>query len=344
MSAGGWTRDCLNPTQHGHADRLPDAVPPYDNNERAWIPRLAERLPATAWRTRFAPAPTGYLHLGHIVNALYVWGIAQAYGGQVVLRIEDHDRGRCRKEYEAALLDDLDWLGFVPDIGETDSFRNIDTTHPLRQSNNPDRYAFALKTLEAKGVVYPCVCSRRSIALKATSTGGDPLRYPGTCRYAHVDGQRTTARRIRLGSWVESFDDIRCGPQSQCPELQCGDVLLRDAHNNWTYQFAVTLDDMHQHIDVVIRGEDLLESTGRQYMMAAELMRSTPPVVLHHPLLLRHDGAKLSKSNGDTGIRECRAAGESAESLLGRVAYEIGLAKSRASIAAKDLASLFLPT
>ena len=116
-----------------------------------------------AWRTRFAPAPTGYLHLGHVVNAIHVWGIARAFGGDVLLRIEDHDRTRCRAEYEDALLDDLDWLGFVPDIGSTDSFRaarhGTPHPHPQRQSDNENRYAAALAALSARDLTYVCTCT-----------------------------------------------------------------------------------------------------------------------------------------------------------------------------------------
>lgn len=317
---------------------------PYEQLGRAWIPRLADRLPQTEWRTRFAPAPTGYLHLGHVVNAIYVWGIADAYGGQVILRIEDHDRGRCRNEYEAALLDDLDWLGLAPGNIDTNSYRQNTTTHDARQSNNEERYVGRLGGLESKGVAYPCACTRRTIAQHANATGDDPLRYPGTCRNAQVPAEHTTARRLILPDTAVFFDDIRCGPQTQKPQQQCGDVLLRDAHNNWTYQFAVTVDDLHHGIHVIIRGEDLLESTGRQLMIANEFGGSAVHATVHHPLLLRPDGAKLSKSNGDQGIRECRAAGESAEALLGRVAFQIGLTKSNVPIAAADLASLFLPT
>ena len=118
---------------------------------------LAERLPPAGWRTRFAPAPTGYLHLGHLVNALHVWGIARAHGGHVVLRVEDHDRTRCRPQYEQALLDDLDWLGLEPDEGHGSGYRvkrglqGGGELHPFRQSDNGARYDAALAGLEARG-------------------------------------------------------------------------------------------------------------------------------------------------------------------------------------------------
>src|SRR6188768_2450731 len=143
--------------------------------ESSWRERLAEQLPSSAWRTRFAPAPTGYLHLGHLVNALYVWGVARAFGGQVLLRIEDHDRLRCRDEYEDALLEDLDWLGFQADIAPTTSYRDGKrpvASHPFRQSDNGPRYAAALDKLEREGLVYACECTRRTIAELAPSAPG----------------------------------------------------------------------------------------------------------------------------------------------------------------------------
>lgn len=276
------------------------------------------------------------------MNAIYVWGIARAYGGQVVLRIEDHDRGRCRNDYERALLDDLDWLGFVPDVASTHSFRDDADAHLYRQSNNRKRYQAALNALAIHGAVYPCVCSRRSIAALAAKTGEDPLRYPGTCRLAAAQAHATHARRFQLPDTAVVFDDIRCGEQTQWPQQQCGDVLVRDAHNNFTYQLAVTVDDYEHNIDVIIRGEDLLDSTGRQWLMAAALGRHAMPLTVHHPLLLRPDGVKLSKSNGDTGIRERRDRGDSAAAVIGDAAFQSGLATSPAPIDANDVARLFV--
>lgn len=268
-------------------------------------------------KTRYAPAPTGFLHLGHVVNAMWVWGVAQAHGGRVLLRIEDHDRTRCRPEYEAALLDDLDWLGFRPDVGATDEFRA--GPHPQRQSDNPARYHTALAQLTAAGRIYHCRCSRKDIAELVGDTANIETPYPGTCRHLGLGPGPGTVLRVVLDDTVEHFTDLRLGPQSQQPAAQCGDMVVQDRNRNWTYQFAVTVDDMAQEIDVVIRGEDLLSSTGRQVALARLLGRTTPPRFLHHPLLLKPSGQKLSKSSGDTGIRELRAAGHSPESVLGHL-------------------------
>jgi glutamyl/glutaminyl-tRNA synthetase len=287
------------------------------------------------------------LHLGHLVNALFVWGIARAHGGQVVLRIEDHDRLRCRDEYEVALLEDLTWLGLEADIAPTTSYRDGSEAgkkvvpHPFRQSDNSARYTSALERLDQEGLVYACECTRRMIAERAPSAPGEESRYPGTCADGHVDPNSTPARRVRLSRDIEVFDDLRLGRIEQSPAMQCGDVLVRDRHGSWTYQFAVTVDDFEHEIDVVIRGEDLLASTGRQWQMARLLGRATPPLVLHHPLLVHADGSKLSKANRDTSLRERRADGAHAESLLGEAAFLSGLAPSAEPISAREIASLF---
>lgn len=260
---------------------------------------------APGWRTRFAPAPTGFLHLGHVLNAIHVWGLAREHGGKVLLRIEDHDRSRYRAEYEAALLEDLAWLGFEPD-GVIE-----------RQRENEARYQAALEKLEQQGLVYPCTCSRKDYAADADAPN-EEARYPGTCRHRAIDPAATPARRVILAPGVESFNDLRLGPQQQEPAMQCGDLLARDRLGQWTYQFAVTVDDIAQEIDLVIRGEDLLQSSGRQLALARLLGRPQPPRFLHHGLIRHPDGSKLSKSAGDTGVRELRAAGLKPDDIIRR--------------------------
>lgn len=280
-------------------------------------------------RTRFAPAPTGYLHLGHIANALVVWGVARARGAEVVLRIEDHDRQRCRPAYEAALLEDLEWLGLVPDVGRLETFRRGPT--PYRQSDNRPAYTGGVAGLRQRGhQVYACDCSRQQILARvarpaAPGEAGSDLRYDGFCRERGLGPGPGRGLRLALPAGVEQFDDLRLGPQAQEPAAQCGDLLLRDRLGNWTYQFAVVVDDWSQGIDLVIRGEDLLDSTGRQIVLARMLGREGAPMFLHHPLLRKPSGAKLSKSDGDTGIRDLRARGIAREALIGRAAWGLGL-------------------
>ena len=245
--------------------------------------------------TRFAPAPTGHLHIGHVVNALYVWETARREGGRVLLRIEDHDRQRSRPEYEASILEDLAWLGFTSD-------------GPLvRQSERGSWYDAALDRLRAQGLVYACECTRREIS--AATPSGPELRYPGTCATKQLPDAPGRALRIRLAPSVERFDDLLQGPQAQTPSDQCGDLVARDRNGFWTYQFAVTVDDMEQGVTLVVRGMDLLASTGRQIQLARLLGRREPPRFMHHPLVMKSPDQKVSKSDGDTGIREMRAAG-----------------------------------
>ena len=296
-------------------------------------------LPPAPWTTRFAPAPTGLLHLGHAANAVFVWGIARAFGGRVVLRVEDHDRIRCRPEHERALLDDLDWLGLAPDLGTTAELRAGPS--PCRQSDRTALYAAALAGLEAAGLAYPCACSRRAIR-DGSPQGATELRYPGTCRARGLDPAAHAMRRVRLDPVEVAFDDLLLGPQRQRPAEECGDLLARDRDGNWTYQFAVAVDDLDQGVDIVIRGVDLLPSTGRQIQLAALLGRAAPPRFLHHPLLLRPDGTKLSKANRDTGLADLRAAGWGPEQVLGEAAHLAGLLPAPTPLAPDELANLFL--
>ncbi len=270
--------------------------------------------------TRFAPAPTGYLHLGHVANALAVWGVARGLGARVLLRIEDHDRQRCRPEYEAALLDDLDWLGFVPDIAPTAEFRRGATRY--RQSDNGPAYAAALARLRERGHrVYACDCSRKAL-LARTGVGeapeGSDLRYDGFCRNRGLTPAPGRGMRVELAPGPERFEDLRLGPLVQEPARQCGDLLLRDRLGNWTYQFAVVVDDWEQGVDLVVRGEDLLDSTGRQLALARMLGRPAAPRFLHHALIRKPGGAKLSKADHDTGVRDLRAAGAARDELLAK--------------------------
>jgi glutamyl-tRNA synthetase/glutamyl-Q tRNA(Asp) synthetase len=274
--------------------------------------------------TRFAPSPTGYLHLGHIVNAIYTWGVARALGGRVLLRLEDHDRIRSRPEYEEAILDDLDWLGFDADDGRT----------PLcRQSDTPEIYRHVLNDLRRTQHVYACDCSR-------TDIGGE--RYAGRCRNRNLTETPGRGLRLVLPETAVVARDLLAGPIEQTPSEQCGDLLLRDRDGNWTYQFAVTVDDRRQGVTLVIRGADLLPSTGRQVLLGQMLGRATAPVLLHHPLILGPRGEKLSKSARDTGVRELRAKGLGPEEVIGRAAAAIGLLSSPKPLHARDVASLFV--
>jgi glutamyl-Q tRNA(Asp) synthetase len=299
------------------------------------LAHLAARLPQRP-RTRFAPSPTGFLHLGHVVNAVYVWGLAHALGGSVVLRIEDHDRQRAQPAFERAILEDLAWLGLAPDAPAD----GRGSPAPCRQSDREPVYTAALARLEAQHLVYACRCSRRQIEAAGSSACGE-LQYPGTCREAALPWTPGVGLRVRFDEGTERFEDALVGEQLQVPAAQCGDLLVRDRVGQWTYQFAVTVDDVDQDIHLVIRGHDLLASTGRQLQLARRLGRTAPVVFLHHPLVLAPSGTKLSKSNRDAGIRELRAAGHAPADVLGLAAAAVGLTPEPRPVHPDELASLF---
>ncbi len=265
--------------------------------------------PAT--QTRLAPAPTGFLHLGHVANALWVWGAARLAGAEVLLRIEDHDRQRSRAGFADEILEDLAWLGFAADAG------------PVRQTT-PDAvaaYEAALARLAAEGLVYRCGCSRTTFAAWAREHGADWTGpgCPGACRTRALPGDAATSLRVALGGGTERFDDLLLGRRSGDPSSG-GDLVVRDREANWTYGFAVVVDDLRQGVDLVVRGEDLLPETARQIRLARLLGRRAPARFLHHPLIHKWTGAKLSKADGDSGVRELRAGGATAADLRAEAA------------------------
>jgi glutamyl-tRNA synthetase/glutamyl-Q tRNA(Asp) synthetase len=289
--------------------------------------------------TRFAPAPTGRLHLGHVVNAVYVWGLARAFGGRVLLRIEDHDRQRSRPHFEAAILDDLDWLGFAPDMLPTTAFR--EGFCEGRQSDRTPFYTAALERLRSAGLVYACGCSRSTIEAASPGQGAE-APYPGTCRDKGLAFGDGLGLRVRLEPTDESFDDLGHGPMTQRPAEQCGDLLIRDRQGNWTYQFAVVVDDAAQGVTLVVRGDDLLASTGRQIQLARLLGRGTPPRFFHHPLVMKTPMQKLSKSDRDTGVGDLRRQGWTSPAIIGRAAHLAGLLDRDEPLAAGRIAGLAL--
>jgi glutamyl-Q tRNA(Asp) synthetase len=299
------------------------------------LPPDAPRCPLT----RFAPAPTGHLHLGHAASAVWAWGVARALGGTVLLRIEDHDRGRSRAEYEQALLEDLEWLGLEPDLGRPAQYRAGRCEY--RQSDRAAVYDLELRRLDLAGLTYMCDCSRRRMREEGHDVPNVEQRYDGRCRTRHLAAGPGLGTRVRMESGVERFVDLRLGPQEQVPAEQCGDLLVRDRAGQWTYQFAVTVDDWRQGVDLIVRGEDLLESSGRQLRLARLLGRVAMPRLLHHPLIMSSSGAKLSKANRDTGLRDLRAAGVSAGEVLGASAAATGLLAAPIELRAADLAELF---
>ena len=261
--------------------------------------------------TRFAPSPTGYLHLGHVRSAWEGWHAAREAGGCFLLRIEDIDRARCRHEYGVAILEDLTWLGLAWD-GEV-----------RRQSEHFDDYKAALARLDAEGMLYPCFCTRREIQAEIARADGAPQgeagsRYPGTCKrlspserqdkiaagadYAlRLDLAKAVARTGRL-EWSE---DGR--PVAAVPEL-LGDVVLARKDVPVSYHLAVTVDDALQGVTLVTRGDDLFTATHIHRQLQALLGLPTP-VYRHHPLLTDASGRRLAKRDKAATVRDMREAG-----------------------------------
>ena len=263
-------------------------------------------------KIRFAPSPTGYLHEGHLLSALYVWAAAKKWDLSIHLRIEDHDRGRARPEYIESIYDDLEWFGFKWDSQSI-------------QSERISLYEAALVTLEKQGLVYPCYCSRKQLEEENPKSETGEIIYQGKCRTSTAPAGTPHNLRVIIPDKVITWHDMRLGDFSENPKLQCGDFPIRDREGQWTYQFAVCVDDIEEGITHIVRGEDIRSSTARQIALMRMLGRETPPLYLHHPLIVDPAGKKLSKRERAHSIRQDRDAGISPEILLGRVCHKAGL-------------------
>jgi glutamyl-Q tRNA(Asp) synthetase len=204
----------------------------------------------------------------------------------------------------------MDWLGFVPDALSRASLNQ----HPseFRQSDHPERYAAAFERLRTGTEVYGCTCGRADLEPGAAGE----RRYPGTCRGQPIDRAGRTVIRARIPDGETVVTDLRLGTLHQDPQHDQGDVVIRDAQGQWTYQFCVVVDDMHDNVDLVVRGEDLVSSTGRQWLLAQLLGRTEPFVTLHHPLLHAADGRKLSKRDRSETVSALRERGMSAADVI----------------------------
>ena len=273
----------------------------------------------TGFVTRFAPSPTGYLHLGHAASAFHVWAGAEAAGGTVLLRIEDVDQGRCRPEYEASILETLRWLG-------------LDWDGPVRrQSDHFDEYAAIISQLEARGLLYRCFRTRREIAALMPAglhaeTGAftaGPLpkaQQEERLQRGHAFAWRLSlaAARTALGS---AYDDLHYvedvdGALRRVPADpgSFGDVVLSRKDTPASYHLACCHDDALQGVTHIIRGEDIREMTAVHALLQA-LMDWPRPIYQFHPLILGPDGKKLSKRAGDKGLLAWREEGKSPQEL-----------------------------
>ncbi len=287
-------------------------------------------------RTRFAPSPTGDLHLGGAWTALAAWAYARAHGGATVMRMEDIDTPRVVAGSAKRIEEDLAWLGLDWD----------ETTPP--QSQRTAIYEEALAKLKAKGLTYECDCSRAEIARVASAPHpGEEVVYPGTCREARPDREmkRSPAIRLRVpdGS-VVTFGDLVKGETTQDVQKNVGDFVLRRADGVFAYQLVVAIDDALTNITHVIRADDLLASTARQLLLLRLLGYANEPTYAHLPLVVGSDGSRLAKRGRGTTIRELRDRGITASEILGTLAHGLGLISGDArALSASEIASSLTP-
>ncbi len=277
---------------------------------------------------RFAPSPSGRIHLGNILSSLLAWLSARSKGGRIVLRLEDLDTVRCPRRYALQLEEDLHWLGLDWDEGGT---AGQGPHGPYEQSRRTALYQAALKRLEAAGLVYPCFCTRRELhAADAPHRSDGRQIYPGTCRNltAEEAAARKTAGhragvRLRVPEEVIGFADGHLGWYEENLAEACGDFLLHRSDGLFAYQLAVVVDDAAMEVTEVVRGADLLDSTPRQLLLY-RLLGLPEPKFYHLPLLLSADGRRLSKrdQDADLGALSCRLG---PEEIIGKLAFLAGL-------------------
>lgn len=267
---------------------------------------------------RFAPSPSGRMHAGNIASALVTWLLTRLQGGRIVLRIEDLDRSRSKKEYADGILSDFEKLGLNWDEG------------PYFQANDQDSYADAFQQLTECKHVYPCFCSRADLAAARAPHEGEYAVYPGTCRHLSSEvisdslTRKQPSYRIEMPHQTIAFDDVFQGPQAFNLGAQCGDVILRRADGSFSYQLAVSVDDARQGITLVSRGYDLLPSTPVQIFLLKSLGYAAPGYA-HLPLLITEDGVRLSKRNKDASIEDMLATYHTHEGIIGHIAWLYGL-------------------
>jgi glutamyl-tRNA synthetase len=280
---------------------------------------------------RYAPSPSGRMHLGNARTALLAWLQVRQAGGSLLLRIEDLDRDRCRPEWEAGVREDLAWLGL-----------GFDGEAP-RQSTRGAAYDAALAGLGAQGLVYECYCSRAEVRAAASAPHGGEVRYPGTCRdlpeaerAARRASGRTPALRLRVPAGEVAFDDLVHGRVVEDVAATVGDIVVRRADGLHAYQLAVVVDDAEQGVTHVLRGDDLLSSTARQIVLQ-RLLGLPEPAYAHVPLVRAAGGARLAKRDGAATLAAARDAGRTPQALAGELAASLGLVPAGSEATPEEL-------
>ena len=291
-------------------------------------------------RGRFAPTPSGRMHLGNVFSSLLAWLSARSAGGSMVLRIEDLDPRAQDPTVADALMRDLEWLGLDWDEG------------PHYQSRRGDLYRGALDRLDGLGLTYPCFCTRSELhAASAPHASDGTVLYAGTCRGLSPEevsarsAVRPPATRLRVPDADDpagtiDFVDLGYGAHREVLARECGDFLVRRSDGVVAYQLAVVVDDLEMGITQVVRGHDLLGSSARQTYLA-RLLGGRPPQFGHVPLLVAPDGRRLSKRDRDLGVASLREHGVGADEVVGVLAHLVGLAEEGERVMPRDLVGRF---
>lgn len=299
-------------------------------------------------RGRYAPSPTGALHLGNLRTALLAWLFARSLGGAFTLRIEDLDLPRVRPGATRQMLADLRWLGLDwdegPDVGGA--------LGPYYQTMRQALYDQAIARLRAQGRVYPCYCTRAELAQIASAPqGGDAPRYPGVCRQltpeqrvAREAAGRRSALRFIAPTAPIVFQDALHGVISESVAATTGDFIVRRSDGIVSYQLAVVVDDALMGVTQVVRGGDLLASTARQLALCDALDYPRPALYAHAPLVVDQEGERLAKRDNATGLAILRAAGFSSVQMVGALAASCGLRATDSPVTPTALLAEFDPS
>ncbi len=291
-----------------------------------------EKKPAVCGR--FAPSPSGRMHLGNLWSSLLSWLAARSQGGRMVLRLEDLDPDRCTQAWCDQVMRDLEWLGLDWD------------NEPVYQSRRTEAYRAAFAQLEERGLIYPCYCTRAErLAASAPHRSDGVVVYDGRCRRLSPQ-ERSELARTRRPAWrVEvpeetvSFVDRIQGPFSQNLARECGDFILRRSDGVYAYQLAVVVDDAEMGVTQVVRGSDLLSSTPRQIWLQ-ERLNLPHPQYGHVPLLLAPDGRRLAKRDRDQELGQLQSR-FTAPQIVGTLAHAAGLLDREEEVAPEELLPLF---
>ena len=283
---------------------------------------------------RFAPSPSGRMHMGNLWSCLLAWLSARSAGGRIVLRLEDLDPDRCGQGYCDQVMQDLEWLGLDWDGG------------PVYQSRRTDLYAQAFRELEEKGLLYPCFCTRAErLAASAPHRSDGAAVYSGRCGHLsrsereELSAQRRPAWRVRVPEQEVSFTDLLQGEYRENLAQDCGDFILRRSDGVFAYQLAVVVDDGAMGVTQVVRGSDLLSSTPRQLWLQEQLGLPHPDHG-HLPLLLAPDGRRLAKRDRDLELGRLQER-HTAPELVGRLAYAARFIDRPEAVTPQELVPLF---